>query len=252
MIENNNYKTIDDCRVCSSKDLSTLFSLGNIYISTFVDHPEKNIGKAPLELVWCNGCSLVQLKDTAPQELMYSGKYWYESGLNKVIRNNLEETVRIASNMVNLQDKDIVLDIGANDGTLLGFYSDKFVRVGCEPASNLQDKLKKKSDVIIDDFWDYPGFKKKFGKKKAKIITAMGMFYDMDDPGQFIKDSSLALDETGIFITQLMTAKPMLEKNDLGNICHEHLEYYSYDSLKYLFDRNGLEIFKGTDPLVKN
>jgi len=244
MVENNNYKTIDKCRVCDSKDLSSLFSLGDIYISTFVDHPGKNIGKAPLELVWCNGCSLAQLKDTAPQELMYSGKYWYESGSNKVIRNNLEETVRIANNMVNLQDKDIVLDIGANDGTLLDFYSDKFIRVGCEPASNLQTKLKGKADVIIDDFWDYSKFEKQFGGRKAKIITAMGMFYDMDDPGQFIRDSSLALDETGIFITQLMTAKPMLKKNDLGNICHEHLEYYSYDSLKYLFDKNGLEIFK--------
>jgi hypothetical protein len=244
MAEEKGYRTVENCRVCDSKDLTSLFSLGNLHISTFVDNPGDSIGKAPLELMWCNGCTLVQLKDTAPQELMYSGKYWYESGLNKIIINNLEETVKIANKMVNPKQGDIVLDIGANDGTLLGFYPNDFVRVGCEPASNLQDKLKKKADIVIKDFWNYEKFEKICEGKKAKIITAMGMFYDMDNPGQFIRESALALDEEGIFVTQLMTAKPMLEKNDVGNICHEHLEYYSYDSLKYLFDRNGLEIFK--------
>ena len=70
------------------------------------------------------------------------------------------------------------------------------------------------------------------------------MFYDMDDPNQFIRDAAKALSDDGLFLAQLMTLKPMLENNDLGNICHEHLEYYTYDSLKYLFESNGLEIFK--------
>ncbi len=243
-MENKGYKTIDKCRVCGSKELDTLFSLGDVNISTFVDKPGENIGKAPLEMIWCNGCTLVQLKDTAPQELMYSGNYWYESGLNKIIIDNLEETVNIASRMVNLQDKDIVLDIGANDGTLLGFFPSKLTRVGCEPARNLQEKLGKKADVVINDFWKYSEMEKRFGNKKAKIITAIGMFYDMDNPGEFIRDSAKALDKEGVFVTQLMTSKPMLKQNDVGNICHEHLEYYSYDSLKHLFDNNGLEIFK--------
>lgn len=238
------YKTIDKCRVCGSKELDTLFSLGDVNISTFVEKPGENIGKAPLEMLWCNGCTLVQLKDTAPQELMYSGNYWYESGLNKIIIDNLEETVNTASRMVNLKDKDIVLDIGANDGTLLGFYPSKLTRVGCEPAHNLQEKLEKKADIVINDFWKYSEMEKRFGGRKAKIITAIGMFYDMDNPGQFIRDSAKALDEKGVFVTQLMTSKPMLNQNDVGNICHEHLEYYSYDSLKHLFDNNGLEIFK--------
>ena len=244
MIEKSDYKTIDRCRVCDSTHLDSLFSLGNIHISTFVDNPETSIGKAPLELVGCSDCTLVQLRDTAPQELMYSGNYWYESGLNKVIRDNLEETVKIASEMVGLKKGDIVLDIGANDGTLLEFYKNNTTRVGCEPAKNLQNKLREKTDFVIEDFWNYSLFANNFGNKKAKIITAMGMFYDMDNPGQFIKDSARALDKEGIFIAQLMTAKQMIEKNDVGNICHEHLEYYSYESLKHLFDRNGLEIFK--------
>ena len=70
------------------------------------------------------------------------------------------------------------------------------------------------------------------------------MFYDLENPNKFIKDSALALGNNGIFIAQLMCLKSMIEKNDLGNICHEHIEFYSLKSLKYLFERNGLEIFK--------
>lgn len=237
-------KPIEKCRVCGSKDLENLFSLGDLYISTFVEKPGENIGKAPLTLLWCNNCSLVQLEHTAPQELMYSGHYWYRSGLNKVIIDDLKEIAEVASKMVDLKENDVILDIGANDGTLLSFYPENCLKVGCEPATNLIPELKKKSHICIDDFWSYEKYREFLGEKKPKIITAIGMFYDMEDPNQFIRDSAKALAEDGIFIAQLMTSKPMLDQNDLGNICHEHIEYYSYESLKYLFENNGLEIFK--------
>ena len=70
------------------------------------------------------------------------------------------------------------------------------------------------------------------------------MFYDMEDPNQFVQDAQKALASDGVFIAQLMCLKPMLDNNDLGNICHEHLEFYSLESLVYLFEKNGLEIFK--------
>lgn len=237
-------KAITKCRICGSENFSELFSLGNLYLSTFVDKEGENIGRAPMTLVWCENCTLVQLKHTAPQELLYSRRYWYKSGLNKVIIDDLKDIVETAGQMVHLKSSDVVLDIGANDGTLLSFYSKAAVKIGCEPATNLVGELKKSADIVIDDFWDYEKYKHFFSEKKAKIITAIGMFYDMDDPGQFIRDAVNALDKDGIFITQLMTSKQMLEKNDVGNICHEHLEFYSYASLKYLFEKNGLEIFK--------
>ena len=70
------------------------------------------------------------------------------------------------------------------------------------------------------------------------------MFYDLEDPNKFIRDAANLLHENGIFVAQLMCLKSMIEKNDIGNICHEHIEFYSLKSLKYLFENNGLEIFK--------
>jgi len=99
---------IEKCRVCGSHDLERLFSLGNLSISTFVDQPGQDIGRAPLNMVWCNNCTLVQLEHTAPQELMYSGHYWYRSGLNNVIINDLKEITEIGAKMVDLKSGDMV------------------------------------------------------------------------------------------------------------------------------------------------
>jgi len=239
----------NSCRLCHSKELEELFSLGNQYINNFV--PKEQIGeglKAPLDLVMCNNCSLIQLKHTAPQELLYSRFYWYRSGVTETMRNELKDIAKAIENEVILKDGDVILDIGANDGTLLDSYSVKGLkRVGCEPADNLIESLSAKTDFVMHDFWTYEGYVKKQEKwsiGKAKVITAIGMFYDLEDPNQFIKDAQKSLAEDGVFVAQLMCLKSMLEKNDLGNICHEHLEYYSLASLKYLFETNGLEMFK--------
>ncbi len=232
------------CRVCGSGKLEKIFSIGNLYISTFVKGKGERMPRAPLELVHCKNCDLLQLKHTAPQELLYARHYWYRSGLNPVITADLKEIAAAATRMTKLKKGDIVLDIGANDGTMLKYYPKSVVRVGCEPATNLTKYLKKVTPHVIADFWTYKNWQKKFGDKKAKVITAIGMFYDMENPNDFIRDAAKALAPDGIFIAQLMTLKPMIQQNDLGNIVHEHLEYYSYPSLVYLFEKNGLEIFK--------
>ena len=236
------------CRLCGSSDLFDVLSLGEQYINDFVS-PER-IGKglkAPLELVMCRHCSLLQLRHTAPQELLYSRYYWYRSGVTHTMRRALRDITEQVEAMVPLRNGDVVLDIGANDGTLLASYTVTGIhRVGCEPANNLVDLLRENSDYVMHDFWDYERYMElagQWGLGKAKVITAIGMFYDLEDPNRFIRDARQALTEDGIFVAQLMCLKSMLEKNDVGNICHEHLEYYSLETLKYLFETNGLEIF---------
>jgi hypothetical protein len=155
----------------------------------------------------------------------------------------LEDITKDIENKFELKKQDIVLDIGSNDGTLLRKYNNKnIIKVGVEPANNLAKEGSKGLDIFINDFWNYKNYSR-FLKKKSKIITAIGMFYDMEDPNQFIKDAAKVLSSDGIFVAQLMCLKNMIDSNDIGNICHEHLEFYSYHSLEYLFESNGLEIF---------
>ncbi len=233
------------CRLCGSDKLKNNISLGEQYVNDFPPSPSEKgrNGKCPLDVVFCENCSLFQLRHTAPQEILYARHYWYKSGINNTIVNDLRAIAEITSEITTLGKNDVFLDIGANDGTLLKNLKGKAITVGCEPANNLQDELRANCDYVINDFWNYENYQK-LDVGKAKVITAIGMFYDMEDPNQFIKDAAKVLEDDGLFLAQLMTLKPMLQNFDLGNICHEHLEYYTYESLKYLFEKNGLEIYK--------
>ena len=237
---------INKCRLCNSKNLKNIHNFGNIYVSNFVKKKDINKGiKAPLKLVYCVNCKLLQLEHSAPQEIMYKKYYWYKSGITKTMRDSLKELKEDIKKNCKLKKGDVILDIGANDGTLLKYFKkDKMITIGCEPANNLQKELKK---IVIIEFM-ISGTQKlnkiPLKHRKLKVITAIGMFYDLEDPSKFIKDAAESLDNDGIFVAQLMCSHSMFKMNDLGNICHEHLEYYSYDSLKYLFEKNGLKIFK--------
>ena len=242
------YKEITCCRTCQSNNLIEVLSLGNLAVSNFVDNPATQTGiKAPLELVLCDpaqgGCGLLQLRHTVSSELMYRN-YWYRSGINRTMT---EELVDIANNAVRsagLKAGDFVIDIGANDGTLLrGYGIEGLKTIGFEPAINLCDYNEKGTTKIIADFFNHDAWSKSFGNAKAKAITAIGMFYDLDDPNSFLVDIEKCLDDKGVFIIQMMYMPFALQKNAFDGICHEHLEYYTMHSLENLLARHGMEIF---------
>ena len=242
-------KKVTKCLLCSNKKLYEIFDLGNFFVSNFVEKKKiiKGNIKCPLILLYCKKCTLIQLSHIAPQELMYRRFYWYKSGVTQTMRDGLRELYSSSLKHIKLNKKDVILDIGANDGTLLKYYKEKYITIGCEPAKNLTKSLRKNCNYSIENFWSYKNFLKIIRKNnlsKPKIITAIGMFYDLENPNTFIKDAARALHDDGIFIAQLMCLKTMIEKNDIGNICHEHIEFYSLKSLKFLFENNGLEIFK--------
>ena len=241
-------RKIKHCLLCKNKKIKKVFSLGSLFVSNFVNKKQINNGiKSPLTLIYCPKCTLLQLSHIAPQEIMYKRFYWYKSGVTQTMRKALKDIYKSSLKHIKLCKNDVVLDIGANDGTLLKYYNKNIQTIGCEPAKNLVSELKKNCNYVLNDFWSYNKLNnilKKKKLKKPKIIMAIGMFYDLENPNKFIRDSALALDKKGIFIAQLMCLKSMIDKNDIGNICHEHIEFYSLKSLKYLFESNGLEIFR--------
>ena len=240
-------KKISECRLCKSDDLTPFFSTGSIYINDFPTTPTGHRGEADMTLVRCNNCTLIQLDQTVDSEVYF--EYWYQSKLNKKIVNNLQDIVSEVREEVSLEEGDWVLDIGANDGTLLSFYEDlPITRVGCDPAKSIQEDLAKHSDYQINDLWNKTAWNNithaRYRGQKAKVITAIAMFYDLDDPHEFVKDIQYTLASDGVFVVQLMPARPMLDTYDIGNVCHEHLLYYTYESLSKLFNEHGLEIYK--------
>lgn len=250
------YKQVSRCRICKAEPLAPLWDLGNHFVNGFVEPGKAFAGpKCPIEIRLCPNCGLVQNIYTAPQELLYSRQYWYRSGVTDTMRTALKDVHDAAVKELDSRDRvpgDIVLDIGSNDGTFLRNFSDFWNKIGFEPASNLAEEGSKGGINLVNDFWSYDAYAKaapRFGRnlsqvQKATIITALGMFYDLDDPNQFIADIAQALAPDGVFIAQLMCLDDMIQVRDLGNFAHEHLEFYSMSSLDYLMNRHGLEIYK--------
>ena len=100
------------CRLCGSDKLEEIFTLGNLYVSTFLSSGEKGI-RAPLDIILCKNCTLLQLRHTAPMELMYSRFYWYRSGVTTTMRKALQHIAENIEVLVPLKEGDVVLDIGA-------------------------------------------------------------------------------------------------------------------------------------------
>jgi len=244
-------KSRDSCRICGSKNLTSILNLGEQYFANY--SPKSNDvvpfeEKIPLELVRCDksidpkSCGLVQLRHTTPPNLMYD-RYFYRSGINQTMTNNLNEIAKQAISKIKLNPNDIVIDIGCNDGTLLQNYKELPIRsVGFDPAKNMVQFSKQTGATIITEFFSAEEFIKNYGSEKAKIITSIAMFYDLEDPNQFVDDISKILHPDGIWILELSYLPLMLSQNAFDTIVHEHLEYYHLDALEFLLSKFNLKV----------
>jgi len=223
------------CRVCAG-GLNDVFSLGEQYISDFL-LPEQSDGvRAPLDVALCERCELLQLKHTVAAEVMYTN-YWYRSGTNQTMRNALAEIANKTESLMDLKEGDFVLDIGCNDGTLLASYKTNGIyRIGFDPAENLAVFSRKVADKLVTGFFEAEAFYREpeLSENRPKVVTSIAMFYDLEDPNRFVADVKKVMHPDGLWIVQMSYLPLMLGQNEFGNICHEHLEYYSLRSFEYL------------------
>lgn len=200
--------------------------------------PGDSLARAPLTLVRCDDCTLVQLGHTVDRAHLYADRYWYRSGVNPTMVAALRDVVRDAMGHTDLLPGDHVLDIGSNDGTLLRQYPEWATRIGFDPATNLFDEASAGGNIILCDYYP-PAYACAF---RAKIITSIAMFYDIDNPNAFVASVRRHLHPDGLWIVQLQDLDAMLAHDAFDNICHEHLCYYSIGSFARLVARHDLTI----------
>jgi hypothetical protein len=182
----------------------------------------------------CEDCYLVQLREAVDPDLLFK-EFWYESGTNDSMRAVLKDVGEACEEF--LPTEGTLIDIGSNDGTFFTFFDRSDRCVGFEPSQlGLQD-TNSFAKVYNDYFHKVPGL-------KADVITAIAMFYDLDDPHQFLDDIHATLKGNGVFIIQQNYLLGMLKNNAFDNIVHEHVEYYSLTSLVPLLEHHGLDTFR--------
>lgn len=239
------------CRVCSSSALTKVISLGEQYLQGSFVKPDKEIPpnrKILTSLLRCdpvrdeNACGLLQMEHSVPPEILYSA-YWYRSGTNDTMRNHLKGITEEAFSLMKTQ-KCSVLDIGCNDGTLLGFYPDDFEKYGVDP-SDVAQEIRGNINVVQDIFPSEELIEKLQGKQ-LDIITSIAMFYDLENPIEFTRGIKHILSSKGIWIFEMSYMPTMLKMNSYDTICHEHLEYYSLAVIEYILKKADMKIFNAT------
>lgn len=237
------------CRICGSADLHPVISLGEQYIASLFPTgplPAELDHRFPLEVVRCaapDGCGLVQLAHTVAPGVLYD-HYGYRSGTNEIMRENLEGIAAAVEKIVDLGSGDVVLDIGCNDGTLLKSYrTEGITRVGIDPSDAIK-AIDSPDITAINDFFSYETFNQAMPATRAKAITTIAMFYDLDTPQPFVADIAKILDDDGVWVIELSYLPSMLQVTAFDTICHEHLEYYHLKPIEWMLEREGLRVHR--------
>ena len=197
----------------------------------------------PLSLVKCmDGCGLVQLAHNYHLPTLYGDNYGYRSGLNKSMVAHLHAKVERILSQVALADGDLVIDIGSNDSTLLQAYPRTAELVGVDPTGVKFKKYYPEHIRLIPDFFPSKQLSDAIGGRKAKVITSISMFYDLEDPLAFVRAIHDRLADDGVWVFEQSYMPTMLAMRSYDTVCHEHLEYYALTQIEWMMKKTGMKI----------
>ena len=238
-------KTINKCQISGTKDLKTIISVG--YLPPV--NKLKKIGSLltedvffPSELVYSKSSHLVQLSTIVDKEILFPKEYPYTSSTTKILRENFKELYTDCNKIIDISKKDLVIDIGSNDGNLLNNFKNNHRVLGITPEKIGKIAIKKGIPTLIKYFDKATAnlVLKKHGK--AKIVTATNVFAHIENVKQLMENILKILHKDGVFISESHYLASLIKTVQYDTIYHEHLRYYSLMSLNYLFNKYNLEI----------
>lgn len=232
------------CRICDSTDLSLVIDLGNQpWCNNFLTKDE--IGKEafyPLRVYYCNNCKTSQLDYTVKKEIMF-GNHTYLSGVTKSLSSHFEGIANeVNDRFANNKLSKSVLDIGSNDGTQLKHFQKIGWDVLGVESSKVTAEIAIKAGVpTINKYFNLDTVKEL--NQKFDIINAAGVFFHLEELHSVTSGIKLSLKDDGVFVVQFLYMKSIMENNAFDQIYHEHLLYYTLETLSVLLKRHNLEIF---------
>ena len=240
---------ITRCRICDNTELIPVVDLGVQYLTGIFPKNDDagTLTKGPLRLVKCYGgkecCGLLQLEHNYDLNELYSMNYGYRSGLNASMVRHLYSKVAEIIDRSELKKGDLVIDIGSNDGTTLAAYPKHLQLVGIDPTGKKFKSYYAKHIDLITEFFSSDLISRSFPGKKAKVVTSLSMFYDLEDPVDFACQVADILDShKGVWVLEQSYMPLMLERIAYDTICHEHLEYYGLRQVVWIMDKAGLKV----------
>lgn len=242
----NNSRELNYCQICNSKKIKEVIDLGHMpAVNNF--HSFSKFKKEeiffPTQLFYCNSCYFFQLSCIVNKEIIFPKSYPYTSSTTKILRDNFKKLSSKCFDKFKLNKRDLIIDIGSNDGNLLSYFKKKMKVLGITPEDIGKLAIKKGIPTILQYFDKkiIPNILKKHGK--AKLITATNVFAHIDKPHDVAKNIHRCLKDDGIFIAECHYIVPLINTLQYDTIYHEHMRYYSLHSLIKLLKKNGLNVF---------
>ena len=240
---------VTTCRLCGSRDLNVVLELpdtpfGDRYLPQGGGAEFANL--IPLEIVQCVVCNNFQTSVVVNVNTMYEHYLSRPGAVNKVLSASYREYAEHLDNLLNLKPEDLVVEIGSNDGLFVSYFAKKNIRcLGVDPAQNLAEVALSRGVKTVSSF---------FGRSlatqltsehgKAKLIVANFMVANVPDLDDFMSGVSDLLADDGIYAMETNYVLDVVDKMQLEVINHEHITYFSVESLSKFLDKHGLEIFK--------
>ncbi|MFA6176541.1 MAG: class I SAM-dependent methyltransferase [Phycisphaerae bacterium] len=241
----NSSVVVERCQVCDSDNLETIMFIG--YLPPVNTMPAIGSRPAeqpayPAELLRCSRCQLVQIGLIVDPAILFPPTYPYTSGTTKILRENFAELSQEIAELYPLKPADLFVDIGSNDGTLLGNFTQTCRIHGIEPTN--AGKLAQERGINTDiSFFNREAVRRTVTSQgRAKMVTATNVFAHIEDIHEIVDCILELLDDDGVFVSESHYLLPLVETLQYDTIYHEHLRYYSVTALKYLLEMHGLEI----------
>lgn len=238
---------IECCQVCGHAPLDAALSLGYmppVNQMVPIGRPPQQQPWFPTTLLHCRNCELVQLGVAVDPAIIFPPEYPYTSGTTRLLRDNFADLQRESAGMFGLSRKDLVVDIGSNDGTLLSNFKDAGIRVlGIEPT-DVGDIASQRGIPTIKRYFGVEvaqEVKRNYGP--ASIVSAANSFAHIEDVHAVVDGIVEMLASDGVFISESHYLIPLLNSLQYDTVYHEHLRYYSLASLKHLLEMHELEVF---------
>jgi SAM-dependent methyltransferase len=238
--------TITGCRACESGDLRQVLSLGATPLANALLKPEdlnRREPTYPLELVFCPACTLLQITETVPPEILFRD-YVYHSSFSDTTLRHAEGLVDSLISARGLTSASLAVEVASNDGYLLQFYRRAGIPVlGIEPASNIARVARERGVETLEEFFGAQLADRLAATgRRADVIHANNVLAHVADLNGVVHGFRKLLKDEGVAVVEVPYVKDMIDGGEFDTIYHEHLCYFSLTALDRLFRRHGLVI----------
>lgn len=232
------------CRVCDGANLDQVLDLGHQpWCNNFLTEKQLNTEpRYPLRLMYCEDCCTSQLDYTVDKEVMF-GDHTYLSGITESLSEHFRHIAEDVDKRFGsaFQNKNI-LDIGSNDGTQLKHFQNLGWKVlGVESSKTTAAIANSNGIPTLNRFFNLECIKDI--NQKFSVFNAAGVFFHLEELHSVTEAIKEGLEENGVFVVQFLYMKSIMENNAFDQIYHEHLLYYTLETIQRLLGQHGLEVF---------